>query len=74
MKGFFLRGVTLNEDEALTLRAVQDLCRKEIAPRAAEVDQKERFPWEAVQKMNEMGLNSLFIPETYGARFPRQLG
>ena len=66
MKDFFFRGVILTEDEALTLQAVQELCRKEIAPRAVEVDQSERFPWENIQKINEMGLNSLFIPETYG--------
>jgi len=66
MQGFFLKGVTLNENEALTLRAVQELCRKEIAPMAADVDEKERFPWEAIHKINDMGFNSLFIPEAYG--------
>ena len=45
---------------------MQDLCRKEISPRAAEVDREERFPWENVAKINELGLNGLFIPEEYG--------
>ena len=66
MQGFFLKGINLNENETLTLRAVQELCRKEIAPMAADVDEKERFPWEAIQKINDMGFNSLFIPEAYG--------
>lgn len=66
MQGFFNKGLALNQDEELILRTVQDLCRKEIAPRAAEVDRDERFPWENVEKINELGLNGLFIPEEYG--------
>jgi acyl-CoA dehydrogenase len=66
MKGFFLKGITLNEDEELVLRTVQDLCRKEIAPRAAKLDQERRFPWENIEKIKELGLNGLFIPEAYG--------
>jgi alkylation response protein AidB-like acyl-CoA dehydrogenase len=66
MKDFLLKGVTLNEDERLVLETVRDLCRHEIAPRAAEVDRLESFPWENIRKINEMGLNGLFIPEEYG--------
>ncbi len=66
MEDFLLKGLKLSEDERMILAAVQELCRREIAPRAAEIDQKERFPWENVQKMNEMGLNGLFIPRDYG--------
>jgi acyl-CoA dehydrogenase len=56
----------LNEDEKLVLETVRNLCRKEIAPRAAEIDREERFPWENIEKINEIGLNGLFIPEAYG--------
>ena len=66
MKDFLLKGVTLNEDERLVFETVRDLCRHEIAPRAAEVDRLESFPWENIRKINEMGLNGLFIPEEYG--------
>lgn len=66
MKEFLMKGIELTEDEKLALETVQDLCRKEIAPRAAEVDREERFPWENVEKINKMGLNGLFIPEAYG--------
>ncbi|MFH1351605.1 MAG: acyl-CoA dehydrogenase family protein [Pseudomonadota bacterium] len=66
MKDFLLKGVTLNEDEKLVLETVQDLCKKEIAPRAAELDKEERFPREGIKKINELGLNGLFIPESYG--------
>jgi acyl-CoA dehydrogenase len=66
MKDFFLKGITLNDDEKLLLETVQDLCRKEIGPRAAEFDEKETFPWENIKRINEIGLNGLFIPEAYG--------
>ena len=66
MRDFFLKGVTLNEDEKLLLETVQDLCKKELAPRAAMLDKEERFPWENVEKINAIGLNGLFIPEEFG--------
>lgn len=66
MKNFFLKGIALNEDEKLLLETVQDLCRKEIGPRAAEVDETEIFPWENIKRINEIGLNGLFIPHAYG--------
>jgi acyl-CoA dehydrogenase len=66
MSSFLLKGVTLNEDEKLVLDTVQNLCRKEIAPRAAEIDEAGQFPWENIEKINEIGLNGLFIPEAYG--------
>ena len=66
MKDFLLKGITLNDEEKLLLETVQDLCRKEIGPRAAEVDETETFPWENIKLINEIGLNGLFIPEDFG--------
>lgn len=66
MKSFFMKGLNLNKVEQMTLKSVQELCRKEIAPRAGEMDEQEIFPWEIIEKINEMGLNGLFIPEEYG--------
>ena len=66
MKDFLLKDVTLSEDESLLIETVRDLCRNEIAPRAVEVDREEKFPWDNIEKINEMGLNGLFIPEEYG--------
>ena len=61
-----MKGLNLNKVEQMTLKSVQELCRKEIAPRAGEMDEQEIFPWEIIEKINEMGLNGLFIPEEYG--------
>jgi acyl-CoA dehydrogenase len=65
-KGFLMKGIVLSEEEKMVFDAVQELCRNEIAPRAAELDREERFPWENIRKINEMRLNGLFIPEEYG--------
>ena len=56
-------------DEHNELRAVlRDLCEKEIAPHAADVDQKPRFPDEALKALNESGFSAVHIPEEYGGQ------
>ncbi len=66
MRDFLLKGIDLNSDEKLILETVQDLCKREFAPRTAEIDENERFPWENIQKINEVGLNGIFIPDAFG--------
>jgi butyryl-CoA dehydrogenase len=56
----------LNEEQRLVRAMVRDLARKEIAPRAAEVDKAEEFPAENIQKMAELGLLGLPYPEEVG--------
>ncbi|SAL06033.1 acyl-CoA dehydrogenase [Caballeronia calidae] len=55
-----------SEDERMLLDSVSELCRRQIAPRAAEFDRTGEFPWENVRAINELGLNAMFIPEEYG--------
>ena len=51
------------------LRAVlRDLCEKEIAPYAADVDEKPRFPDEALKALNESGFSAVHVPEEYGGQ------
>ncbi|MFH0844408.1 MAG: acyl-CoA dehydrogenase family protein [Pseudomonadota bacterium] len=66
MKDILMKGLALNEDERLIFQTVQAFCQKEIAPLAAEIDRDERFPWETIEKIKELGLAGLFIPEEYG--------
>jgi butyryl-CoA dehydrogenase len=51
-------------------RAIQSLCRdfarEEVAPLAEALDREERFPYEIVAKMAELGLLGLPFPEEYG--------
>ncbi len=56
-------------DEHNELRAVlRDLCEKQIAPYAADVDEKPRFPDEALKALNESGFSAVHIPEEYGGQ------
>jgi alkylation response protein AidB-like acyl-CoA dehydrogenase len=51
------------------LRAVlRDLCEKEIAPHAQEVDEKARFPEEALAALNAAGFSAVHVPEEYGGQ------
>jgi len=55
------------KDENLMLRDMaRDFANKEIAPVAAEYDEKQEFPLEIVKKMGELGLMGIIFPEEYG--------
>ncbi|MEB3370811.1 acyl-CoA dehydrogenase [Saccharopolyspora mangrovi] len=53
------------EHEALR-EAVRALAEKEIAPYAAEVDEQERYPKEALDALVKAGFAATHIPEEYG--------
>ena len=56
-------------DEHIELRAVlRDLCEKEIAPHAADVDENSRFPEEALKALDQSGFPALHVPEEYGGQ------
>ncbi|GAA3461324.1 acyl-CoA dehydrogenase [Saccharothrix longispora] len=52
------------EHEALR-EAVRSLADKEIAPHAAEVDEQERFPVEALNALVKSGFAAVHVPEAY---------
>jgi alkylation response protein AidB-like acyl-CoA dehydrogenase len=51
-------------------KAIQDLCRdfaqNEVAPQAERNDREERFPYDLVKKMANLGIMGLPFPEEYG--------
>jgi alkylation response protein AidB-like acyl-CoA dehydrogenase len=56
-------------EEHVELRTVlRDLCEREIAPHAADVDERARFPDEALAALNAAGLSAVHIPEEYGGQ------
>jgi alkylation response protein AidB-like acyl-CoA dehydrogenase len=56
-------------DEHVELRGVlRDLCAKDIAPHAADVDENSRYPDEALKALNAAGLAAIHIPEEYGGQ------
>ncbi len=53
-------------DELRTV--LRDLCEKEIAPYAADVDEKARYTDEALAALNASGFSAIHIPEEYGGQ------
>jgi butyryl-CoA dehydrogenase len=56
----------LNEEQRMVRDMVREFAQREIAPRAAEVDETEEFPAENIREMAELGLLGLPYPEEYG--------
>ncbi|MCV7383696.1 acyl-CoA dehydrogenase [Mycolicibacter longobardus] len=48
--------------------AIRALAEKEIAPHAKDVDEKARFPEEALAALNASGFNAVHVPEEYGGQ------
>ena len=57
---------TLTDDHVEFRKVVRKICEDRIAPRAAEIDESEEFPWDVKEVLAENGLLGLHIPEEYG--------
>ncbi|MDT5258348.1 MAG: hypothetical protein QOD10_3428 [Mycobacterium sp.] len=56
-------------DEHVELRAVlRDLCEREIAPHAGDVDAQSRYPEEALKALDTAGFSAIHIPDQYGGQ------
>lgn len=55
----------LTEEQELIRKTVRDFAETEIAPKAAEMDEKEEYDWSLWEKMAEMGLSGIPYPEDY---------
>lgn len=56
----------LNEEQQMVRASVREFARAEIAPRAREYDEAEKFPREQLDGLAELGLLGMIIPEEYG--------
>jgi alkylation response protein AidB-like acyl-CoA dehydrogenase len=57
---------SLTEEHCLIQRMVREFAEKEIAPRAAEIDETDRFPDDLFRRMGALGILGLPFPEEYG--------
>ncbi|HSA58727.1 MAG TPA: acyl-CoA dehydrogenase [bacterium] len=54
-------------DEQIMIRDMaRDFAQKEVAPKAAELDEKSLFPSMHIKKMAELGLMGMMIPQEWG--------
>ena len=55
-----------DDEEAMMLSVVRDLVREKVAPRAAEIDETEEFPWDIKELFAQNDLMGIPIPTEYG--------
>ena len=56
----------LTEEHKMIRKMVREFAEKEVAPIAAEMDEKAEVPFENIRKMGELGLLGLTVSEEYG--------
>jgi len=56
----------LTEEQQLVRDTVRGFARDRVAPVAAELDREQRFPYDLVEELAELGLMGMTIPEEYG--------
>ncbi len=56
----------LTKEQLMIQKMARDFARKELAPLAAERDEKHLYPAESLKKMGELGLLGMLVSEKYG--------
>jgi len=56
----------LTDEHDMLRRTLREFAEKEIAPIAAEYDESGEFPLQTIQKLGQMGVMGLEVPEEYG--------
>jgi len=56
----------LNDIQKMIKKNVREFAEKDIAPVAAELDQKEEYPTKILEKMAKLGFLGVIIPQEYG--------
>jgi len=59
-------GYGLSEEHALLRQTMRELAEAKIAPFAADVDERARFPREALDALTAAGMHAAHIPEAHG--------
>jgi alkylation response protein AidB-like acyl-CoA dehydrogenase len=58
--------IELNDEQEMILNSVRDMAQEKIKPRAAEIDEKQEFPWDTVQLYTDTGVLTPLLPGKYG--------
>ncbi|MGC4377307.1 acyl-CoA dehydrogenase [Fictibacillus sp. Mic-4] len=58
--------LTFTEEQLMMQKMVRDFAQKEIAPYVEKMDETDQFPREIIDKMADLGLLGIPIPEEYG--------
>jgi alkylation response protein AidB-like acyl-CoA dehydrogenase len=58
----------LSEEQQMIRQTVRDFAEREIKPLARELDEKAEFSEDLTNKMGELGLFGMYLPEQYGGQ------
>ncbi len=58
--------VQLTDEQRMVQDLARTIAREKIAPHAADVDERERYPEEAMRAIVDAGLFGIWLPEEYG--------
>lgn len=58
--------LTFTEEQEMMRKMVRDFAKTEIVKEVERMEREDRFPEEVIQKMGELGLMGIPIPEKYG--------
>jgi alkylation response protein AidB-like acyl-CoA dehydrogenase len=56
----------LSEEQRAIQEMVREFAEREIAPVAADLDERQAFPAEIIRKLSELGLMGILLPKEYG--------
>ena len=56
----------LNDTQLKIQAQASELAQRSFAPRAADIDRSEEYPWDNVRLLCEAGFMGMTIPEEYG--------
>jgi short/branched chain acyl-CoA dehydrogenase len=56
----------LSDEQRRWRDLARDFAQGEVRPRAAQLDKEQKFPYEIVAQMTELGLMGMTVPEEYG--------
>ncbi|MGI6396032.1 MAG: acyl-CoA dehydrogenase family protein [Desulfomonilia bacterium] len=55
-----------SKEQEMFVEQLRRMVVDKVWPRAAEIDEKEEFPWDLKKIFQDMGLLGLAVPEEYG--------
>lgn len=58
--------IDISDEEQLILQTAKEFGEAEIAPRVAEIDASNEYPWDLAKRMGELGFFHLMLPEKMG--------
>ncbi len=58
----------LNKQQKMVQQTAREFARKELAPKAAQRDQDQEYPADSLEKMAELGLLGMLVPEKYSGQ------